>query len=71
MPEPKLLAITRRPTLVAARIQVSLTDQTWAKRTIDGAPCFRAFLLLHGRAVFAAPVRADRTDRPAGSLGAA
>lgn len=44
-----------RPAMLAARIPAGLADQTWSKRTIDGAPCFRAFLLLNGKAVFSAP----------------
>jgi AraC family transcriptional activator of pobA len=32
----------------------SFADQTWSTRSVDGVPCFRAFLLRRGRAVFAA-----------------
>jgi AraC family transcriptional activator of pobA len=42
------------PAVLAAPIEAGLADQTWSTRAIDGAPCFRLFLLLRGRAVFAA-----------------
>jgi AraC family transcriptional activator of pobA len=43
------------PAVLATPIEAGLADQTWSTRTTDGAPCFRVFLLLHGRAVFEAP----------------
>jgi AraC family transcriptional activator of pobA len=41
-----------RPTVLASPIPAGLADQTWSTRTIDGASCFRVFLLRRGRAVF-------------------
>ena len=43
-----------RPAVLATQIRTSLADQTWSTRTIDGAPCFRIFLLRGGRAAFTA-----------------
>jgi AraC family transcriptional regulator, transcriptional activator of pobA len=43
-----------RPTILAAPMVGSFADQTWSTRSLDGVPCFRAFLLRRGRGVFAA-----------------
>ena len=43
-----------RPVVLATPIQTSFADQTWSTRTIEGVPCFRIFLLRHGRAAFRA-----------------
>jgi AraC family transcriptional regulator, transcriptional activator of pobA len=43
-----------RPAVLAALIETHFADQTWSTRMLDGAPCFRAFLLLRGRAAFTA-----------------
>jgi len=47
-------ASPHRPAMLATRSQPHFADQTWSTRTIDGVPCFRAFLLLRGQAVFTA-----------------
>src|SRR5271157_5534895 len=47
-------ASPHRPAMLATRIQPRFADQTWSTRTIDAVPCFRAFLLLRGQAVFTA-----------------
>jgi AraC family transcriptional regulator, transcriptional activator of pobA len=49
---PASAASPHRPSVLATQIQTTLADQTWSTRTIDGAPCFRAFLLRRGRAAF-------------------
>ena len=41
-----------RAALIATRIEAALADRTWSTASLDGAPCFRAFFLRHGRGAF-------------------
>jgi AraC family transcriptional activator of pobA len=41
-----------RAALIAARIEAALADRTWSAASLDGAPCFRAFFVRHGRGAF-------------------
>jgi AraC-like DNA-binding protein len=45
-------AAPHRAALVATRIEAALADRTWSAASLDGAPCFRAFFVRHGRAAF-------------------
>ncbi len=41
-----------RPSLVATRVEATFADRTWSTASLEGARCFRAFFLCHGRGVF-------------------
>ena len=41
-----------RAALIATRIEAALADRTWSATSLDGAPCFRAFFVRHGRGAF-------------------
>lgn len=43
-----------RPSFVAARIEATIADRTWATQSLEGTPCFRAFFLRRGTGVFLA-----------------
>lgn len=51
----RVQASPHRAALVAARIEAALADRTWSTASLDGARCFRAFFVRHGRAVFEGP----------------
>ncbi|HYA74872.1 MAG TPA: helix-turn-helix domain-containing protein [Roseiarcus sp.] len=37
---------------MATRVEATFADRTWSTASLEGAPCFRAFFLHHGRGVF-------------------
>jgi AraC family transcriptional activator of pobA len=50
---PRIEASAHRAALVATRLDAALADRAWSAASLDGAPCFRAFFVRRGRAVFA------------------
>jgi AraC family transcriptional activator of pobA len=49
---PRPEANPHRATLVATEFEAALAERAWSAASLDGAPCFRAFFVRRGRAVF-------------------
>lgn len=45
-------ASPHRAQLVATPLEAALAERAWSAASLDGAPCFRAFFVRHGRARF-------------------